>query len=134
MSQLYDHTFDLLEKTLDLRMKRHAVLSTNVANSDTPKFRAIDFDFNGELERAMKQGASDLGVTNPRHLNLESNSDSRIIYDYSMPMGADGNNVDPDMALGKLAQNTQAFNNAAEYMFIKIRLLRFAARGGQGGM
>ena len=58
--KLFDKTFDVLEKSMDLHFKRHSVLASNVANSETPGYKAREIDFAGELERALGESKEDL--------------------------------------------------------------------------
>jgi len=135
MSSLFDKTFGLIENAMDVRLKRHSVLSTNLVNSDTPNYKAREVDFKAELEKAYKSGEGAMKKTHEGHLDVsQSYAKSPIMLDTSMPIKPDGNNVDSDVMMGRVADNAGAYQTAADYMFIKIRLLRFAARGGRGGV
>lgn len=132
--KIFDRTVGVLQKSMDLHYRRHAVLSSNIANSETPNFRAREVDFAGELAKAVDgQSAGALKVTNSRHLDITGSSRSAVILDHSQPMKADGNNVDLDLSLGKISENARAYNGAANYLTMKFRVLRQAAMG-QGGM
>ena len=131
--KLFDNSFTTLEKALDLRFKRHAVLSSNVANSETPNYRARELDFSGELTRVMTgDSTSPLERTNSQHMDIEGADQAHIIYDNSGAMGSDGNNVDLDLAMGKIGENSGAFETTANYLLLKLRTIRAAARGAGG--
>ncbi len=131
--KLFDSTFGTLERALDLRFKRHAVLSTNVANAETPNYRARELDFSSELIRAVSgPGTSALEKTNPLHMDIEGSEQAHMIYDNQGAVGADGNNVDIDLAMGKIGENSGGFETTATYLQLKLKALRAAARGAGG--
>ncbi len=130
--ELFDKTFNVLEKSLDLRTKRHSLLSSNIANSETPNFQARELDFAGELQKALNEQTSPLEVTNQGHLDLSASSASHIVIDNSGAMGADGNNVDLDLAMGKLSSNARAYTETVSYLNTKLRFLREAIRSASG--
>ena len=129
--KIFDKTMEVMEKSLDVRMKRHALLVSNVANAETPGYRARDLDFGGEIEAAMNRG-SEIQKSNPKHMDLSGSDGAHAVLDDGGAMRADGNNVDLDLAMGKLAQNAGAIESTADYLTLKLRLLRLAARSGGG--
>lgn len=131
--KLFDKTCDVIEKSMDLRFRRHMVLSSNVANSETPNYQARELDFSGELDKALGRGSEPVVKTNPLHMDLASGSGSHTVLDTSGAMGADGNNVDLDIAMGKIAENSRAYSNATTWLGVQLRLLKTAARGRVGG-
>jgi flagellar basal-body rod protein FlgB len=130
--ELFDKTFNAIEKSLDLRFKRHVVLSSNTANSETPNYKAREIDFAGELEKALGRDEQVLTKTNPQHMDLHGQEGAHIVYDNSTPVGADGNNVDMDINMGKLAANSRSYSNAVDLLNVKLQILRMAARGTGG--
>ena len=129
---LFDKTFNAIEKKLDLHLKRHSVLSGNVANFDTPNYRAREVDFAGELQKALDTKEQVLGKTNARHLDLVSETSAHIIFDNSGAVGSDNNNVDLDIAMGKLSANSRAYQKAVTLLSMKLRMMQQAARGRAG--
>src|SRR4030065_2411082 len=51
MKSIFNSTINLLENTLDLRASRHRLLQSNIANQETPGYRAKDINFEQELKR-----------------------------------------------------------------------------------
>ena len=129
--KIYNETFTILEKAMELGMKRHTVLASNVANSETPGYKARDVDFANELKNILntKSASKDIEKTNPLHMDLSPSSQSRIVFDEAMPVAADGNNVDLDMTMGKIADNSRAYSNAANWLGVQLRMIKNAARG-----
>ena len=68
MAKLFDTPCDVLQLSMELHLKRHAVLTSNIANNETPNYRARELDFSGELKRALGTETSTLQKTNPQHL------------------------------------------------------------------
>ena len=130
--EIFDKTFSALERKLDLHFKRHMLLSSNVANSETPNFKARELDFSGELQKALGTEQEELKKTNVRHMDISRAQGNHVVSDYSGAMGADGNNVDLDLAMGKLSENSRAYQNGVSMLEMKLRMLRMAARGTGG--
>ena len=130
--KLFDNTFDAIEKKMDLHLRRHAVLSSNLANADTPNYTARDVDFAGELQKALGHSEEPLKKTDPRHMDLSASSGAHVVLDNTMPVGADGNNVDLDKTVGRISANARGYTGAATLLQMKLRILRMAARGRGG--
>lgn len=128
---IFDRTVSGLNKAMDLQWRRNEVVTANVANAETPQYRALDVSFGKELESAFKESTTDLSRTDGKHLDLERNSKARLVSDYSGVTKADGNNVDIDMQMVQLAQNSSDYANAAQLIKRQIGLLRMAIRDGR---
>ena len=126
---ILDNTTRGLEKSLDLTLRRNTLIAGNVANTETPGYRAKDINFAGELERAMgEQPGKELKKTDARHLDTTSDSSSRVVDDYSGATRADGNNVDIDLQMGRLAYNSGKYSAATRFLRKKLGMLKFAIR------
>ena len=122
---IFDKTMSALEKQMDLRFKRHVVLSGNIANNETPKYRAREVDFAGELSRVLTDGKGTLRKTDEKHFNLGGhNKSSHVVFDESGAVNADGNNVDLDIQMGKLSSNARAYSGATNLLQMKLRIFR----------
>ena len=131
--KLFDATCTALEKSMDLQLKRHSLLASNIANSETPNYRARDLDFAGELKRAIGDTSSPLVQTNERHLDVASETNpAHVVLDTSGRVGADGNNVDLDISMGKLSSSVRDYSNAITLMQQKFRNLRYIVTGARG--
>ena len=127
--KIFNRTFDVLERSMDLRFKRHAVLSGNVANSETPNYRAREMDFAGELERIVGEETKSLTKTDAKHMDISAVEGAHITFDNTGMVGADGNNVDLDISMGKLSENARSYGGSVNLMGLQLRLLKNAARG-----
>ena len=130
IDKIYDNTFPGLEKALDLSWRRNQVISANIANAETPQYRAADLNFAGELERAYGQQAESLMRTNSQHLDITSNSSAHLIPDLAGATKGDGNNVDLDIEMGQLAFNSGKYTTTAALLRKKTTILKFLMRDG----
>ena len=132
---LFEGTISRLQKTLNRGSLRHRVLTSNIANIDTPNYKA--FEVVMEDVRQKKGGsASPLTVvrTEPRHLNGRRLTRDGVKIKESDPsplnLRADGNTVDLDRTMGKLAENTILYRTAAQLIRKKFQGLKNVIQGG----
>ncbi len=129
--KIFDQTMEGIQRAMDIQFRRHAVLTSNVANAETPNYRAREVDFAGELQRAFGTNEATVNKTDARHLDLAETSMSHVTFDNSGAMGADGNNVDLDLTMGKISSNGRAYDSAANLLGQKFKMLRtFVRKGG----
>ena len=132
MSNLIDKIFDRniegIQTTLDLAWKRSEAITSNIANAETPGYRAVDVSFAGELEKAFDAQQSALKTTNAKHMDVESEGMSHLIPDLSGMTRADGNNVDLDIQMARMSRNTGKYTMAAHLVQKKMQILKAAIR------
>ncbi|AVA33705.1 MULTISPECIES: flagellar basal body rod protein FlgB [Cupriavidus] len=96
------------ELALRLRTRRLELLAANIANADTPNYKARDIDFGAELERAMASGNTFAGMTttSPQHLEArQSTPHEALLYRVPMQSSMDGNTVEMDVERVAFAEN-----------------------------
>ena len=96
------------ELTLRLRTRRLEFLAANIANADTPNYKARDIDFGAELERAMASGNAFVGMATTSRRHLESRpsaAEEALLYRVPMQSGIDGNTVEMDVERVAFAEN-----------------------------
>jgi len=125
-NELFGHTFNLLEKSLNLRAARHGVISANIANMDTPGYKA--FDLLIEKELAAYQGTENkIGLTksDPGHFPLSQDKsvsgDMMVKESGQFSLRKDGNTVNIDRSMSKLAENNLMYNIAAKILQKKFQ-------------
>lgn len=130
LDSLFDRTMTGLSRTMDLTWQRNKAISSNIANAETPQYRAIDVSFGNELEKAFTENNGPTpSRTDPRHLDVDgTNRDSKVMKDLSGSTKPDGNNVDIDLQMGRLAHNSGEYANAARLIKRQIGLIRTAIR------
>jgi flagellar basal-body rod protein FlgB len=123
--------------TLDHRLKRSEVIASNIANSETPGFRAIGYDFEDQLRSLAELDKSlPTKTTNERHFhNSFTRADGKITPDiYMRPtesVGEDGNTVDVDKEMVQMSQNQLLYRSAVELISRKIGVIKYAINGGR---
>lgn len=115
-----DKTPLVLKKALDSQSERHLLISSNISNIDTPGYRAKDIDFKGALKAAL--GAGDglaLRTTHRGHIG-PNKSDIRDLkaepFVESDAPKSNGNNVNIDKEMMKLAENQISYNATVQMM------------------
>lgn len=123
--------------TLDHRLKRSEVIASNIANSETPGFRAIGYDFEDQLQSlAALDKSLPMKTTNSTHLkNSFTRADGKVTPDiYMRPtesVGEDGNTVDVDKEMVQMSENQLLYRSAVEMISRKIGVLKYAINGGR---
>jgi flagellar basal-body rod protein FlgB len=137
MAGLFDRNVTLLERSLDFRAKRNGLLAANVANVETPGYKAKDLVFEQALAEALHAvRPGPLATDNPRHIQptnpppLERVKGS--VIDSANPIGSlDGNSVDLEKEMAKLAENQVAYQALVQMISHKFSQLRTAIREGE---
>lgn len=132
LDSIFDQTLTGLNKAMDLSWRKNKALSANVANAETPEYRAVDMQFGKELEQAFNRTADQVITrTDSKHLDVTADSSAQYVPDLSGVTKADGNNVDIDQQMVALAQNSADYANAAQLIRRQIGLVRTAIREGR---
>jgi flagellar basal-body rod protein FlgB len=127
MIDLFD-SIARLEKLLDYHLQRHAVLSANVANVETPGYVSRDLRFADALDEA----TAGMAKTDARHLPAPDGPAANVtVFDDPVPGRDRGAVLEREMA--KVAANSVRYEMAAELVRRRLALLRYAASDGGGG-
>ena len=123
---------------LQLRVKRSELLSNNIANTETPGYRAVDFDFAKVYDRtrATPSGAV-AGAANPRHLSLGLGADGLVRSDdvefRDSKFGSlDGNKVSMEQERARFMENQIRMNATNMFLSKRFSSLQKALRGVNG--
>ncbi len=116
------------EQAMYLRSRRAEVLSNNLANADTPNFKARDVDFSALLEQAGAVQRSDAPrATNARHLSLGSSEpNGDLLYRTPTQPSIDGNTVEEHLEMARFAKNSQDFEASLYFLNRKFSGLKSA--------
>jgi flagellar basal-body rod protein FlgB len=133
---IFSGTISLLEKTLDLRSIRHNLIISNVANMDTPNYKAFDIVIKEELEKSMGAGKNiKLEKTVPGHLSgretYPGNVKSRDAGTQQFTMKGNGNSVDIDREMANLSENNLMYNALAQIISRKFEGLKNVIKEGR---
>ena len=126
--------FRFFQQSLGLRAQRQEVLSSNIANADTPNYKARDFDFKTAMENAMGNRMSlpdtQLTLTSARHIPGQAVSPPNVDLQYRLPYQAslDGNTVDMDNERVRFADNTLHYQSSLQVLSGRIRSMMLAVQ------
>ena len=129
---LEDPTTRQMERFLDLSVQRQALVSSNLANVDTPGYKTVDLNFERELREATEGHEISMTATNPGHIG------SGLAHASASPDEVEGltlrndlNNVNIDREMTQLATNTLKFSMVAQLIAGHFRTLRSAINDGR---
>ena len=133
---LFTGALPILEKVLDLRSMKHHSIVSNIANMDTPHFKAFDFAIEEELAKATRsEGNFELKRTHSGHLFARGvglkNVTPRLANSSQSMNRADGNSVDIDKEMAKMAENSLMYNASAQILSKKFQGLKNVIEGGK---
>ena len=121
---LFGDTYSLIEKTMDLRSQRHTVISSNIANAETPNYKAGKVDFEDELRRAVPQkNEMNLKTTSSSHISTTTNIEDiqpQVVLETTDNLRADENTVDLDKEFVALSKNKLMYDVSAEIISRKF--------------
>ena len=135
IQSLFDETMAMLQKNLNVGSLRHKVLTSNIANIDTPNYKAFEVVMEDARKHNVRANRPiELLRTRSQHLPGRHSSSSPIKIKTVDSSGnnfrADGNTVDLDRTMGKLAENTLMYRTAAQIIKKKFQGLKSAIQGG----
>jgi flagellar basal-body rod protein FlgB len=130
MTSGIDDAFGIYAKALETYGRRAEVLAGNLANADTPGYKARDLDFKAILggvvknELPLSKSASAHLATSDRGL-----SNGELLYRVPLQPSADGNTVDTQTEQAQFAQNAIRYQASISFLDGSIRTLLSAIRG-----
>lgn len=121
----------LHEQALKFRAQRNEVLSSNIANADTPNYKARDIEFSSALKDAQTNAIS-MKRTSELHQEAwgTTRGGSRTMYRVPTQPTLDGNTVESDVEQAAFAENAIQYRASLAFLDGQIRTLRFAIKGG----
>ncbi len=124
--------FGLHETALRFRARRNQLLSSNIANADTPNYKARDIEFSTALKNAQQGG---IGVERTSDLHIKSWGTARdggeAMYRIPVQSALDGNTVETDVEQAAFAENALKYRASLAFLDGKLRTLRLAIKGGE---
>ena len=123
-----DSILGIHESALLFRARRMDVLAANLANADTPQYKARDMEFASVLDGVAADAR--LKVTNPRHI-ASNPIDNSAALQYRIPHqpSLDGNTVEADLELARYAENAVAYQASLLFASGRIQTMRAALAG-----
>ncbi len=128
---IFSGTISLLEKALDYSAKKQNIISHNIANVDTPNFKAKEaVAFKTYLQKELNVPAK-ANRTHGKHLSFTAANRDLIVNRPQVRYNESGNSVDIDQEMTKLAANQIYYNAMADRINGKFQTLQTVIKGGK---
>jgi flagellar basal-body rod protein FlgB len=123
--------FGIHEQALRLRSERAEVLAANLANADTPHYKARDIDFKRVLDAQNAGGTLPLAATCAGHLGLPGTtaSGAELLYRIPFQPSIDGNTVEGPMELAAFGENAVRYQASLMFINRKVAGIEMALTG-----
>ena len=128
MSINFDQALGLHPQALAMREKRIELLATNLANADTPGYKARDLDFKSILKQNLPETVS-MERTQTGHFAPQQLLESRALYRNPSQVSLDGNTVEANVEQAKYAENAVQYQASLQFVSNKFSGLMMALRG-----
>ncbi|MBP1208067.1 flagellar basal-body rod protein FlgB [Duganella sp. 1411] len=128
------------EAALSLRSQRQTVLASNIANADTPNYKARDVDFGSALKAAMDKASPSAAATlkttagkhfpNPQQNGTTMEDGTPLLYRGVVQGAVDGNTVDMDVERNQFADNALRYEAGVTMINAQIKSMMAAIQSG----
>jgi len=126
----FEKAFGIHDDALLLFERRTQLISENIANADTPGYKARDIDFNQTLQNVQNKNGARLKTTHQGHINLQQQKFSDDIrFRQVEQSSADGNTVDSQKEKVAFAENSIRYQTSLNFLTRKISGLKNAFKG-----
>ena len=131
----FDATISALQQGMNLRLTNQNVISSNIANADTPGYKAKRLEFEDTLRSQI--GVDDqlrIAGDNDAHIHLHANvpQEAGIVEDANGVESLDGNTVNRGAEMAHMLENQQLYEASAELIKKKLGMLKYAISEGGG--
>lgn len=126
-----EQSISVLSQAMNLRTQRHQVLASNIANADTPNYKARDFSFEVAMQNAMggrnPAGGVDLATTAKGHIQASGvGGAGGLQYRAETQSAVDGNTVDMDVERAAITENALQYQILTQLISNKFQGIRSA--------
>lgn len=131
MVELFNDTIGTLEKSLDFASAKNRTIASNIANIDTPNYKAKNITFKNALSDEMNK-MPDTYRTHPKHYNFNQtiNQKGHEITKNNNTYNHNENDVDVDLEMSKLAKNQIYYQSLIDRLNGEFGNLQTVVRGG----
>jgi flagellar basal-body rod protein FlgB len=127
---IFSSTFSSLENAIGYASQKQKVISDNIANVDTPNYKAKDVSFKNVLNDAVNSQFS-TKRTDPRHFSFDTSDEPYVITNQAnVDYNSNGNSVDIDKEMSNMATNQIYYNTLVSRMSDQFKTLQMVIKGG----
>jgi len=138
LNGLFNTTVEILGKNIDLRARNQNLISSNIANAETPNYTPKALAFEDELQGALKGASKGAQArTNDRHLSLKGSANriqsvtGRVVETPAKTPGKDGNSVEFENEMGRMMENQIMYNASVQILAKQFGEIKMALREGK---
>lgn len=126
----FNSAFGIHEQALKLRSQRSEVLANNIANADTPGYKAKDLDFKSVLQSA-QDDVSAMQITNANHFSegMDESGQAEMLFKNPQQPSVDGNTVEVHEEKAEFLKNALQFQASFRFLNQKMNGIKAALRG-----
>jgi len=135
MSSGFDNTIGALNTSLNLRLMNQNVISSNVANADTPGYKAKRMEFEDAFRQTLGvDGNLQMESSDPEHIVVQSTDPVTpgIVEDANGVESLDGNTVNRGQEMARMVENQKLYEASAEMLKKKLGMLKYSITEGGG--
>lgn len=132
MEAALDKALGIHDNALKLRSQRSSVIASNIANADTPNYKARDLDFKQMLSAAANQqqaSSVQMKTTSSGHMTGDGSVDGELMYRTPTQPALDGNTVDTQAEHTRFAENTFMYQASLSFLSSKFKGISYAIKG-----
>jgi flagellar basal-body rod protein FlgB len=132
MAISFDNALGIHPQALELRVQRAELMANNLANADTPGFKARDIDFKAALAEQSAQlgGQLNMAATSSGHIsNHAERGKAEALYRTPLQPSLDGNTVDTQQELAEFTKNVLDYQTSFQFLNGKFKSLSKAIKG-----
>lgn len=124
-----DKALGISPQVLDLRMKRMNLLTANIANADTPNYKARDIDFRAAMASASASQVR-MDMTNAGHIAFSGDSaQPQVQYRRPLQESTNGNTVDAQAEHAAFMENAMRYQASIQLLDNRINGIKKAIKG-----
>jgi flagellar basal-body rod protein FlgB len=133
LSGIFDQTTDFLKKTLDLRLRNQQVISSNIANSDTPGYVPARMEFENSLQNSLDGSGLKLAKTQSSHIGSDdpAGPGMKIVRESQGIDIGDRNEVSVEEEMVHMAENQILYEASIQSLNKKFALLKYIVQDGR---
>jgi len=129
----FERAFSIHDDAMILRARRSSILASNIANADTPNYKARDINFKSVMQSMQQPKVGDRLVMASTHRNHMSSTAMKAGADiqYRNPLHAslDGNTVDSHVEQAKFSENALQYQTSFTFLNSKVKGIIGALKG-----
>jgi len=132
MAISFEKAFGITPQSLQVRAQRAELIASNIANADTPGYKARGMDFKAALAQASSKQQTGMTRTNEKHLDVRMELNNGVGFRVpDQTDTGDGNSVDVQVERNLYLENSMQYQASLQFLTGKIQGLKKAITGGQ---